>query len=162
MQLDLGWLFAIVVILLVIWKEGNRILQPVIAPLLELAGRAIRGVAGNLPALPAATAPAESNHEVTALESETEHSYHVTKPTCSELEIAWIAYELGKESTPSAVAKTLPKYSPRQYEIYAGKVAEVEALLAEKQAIELERSSKKATKPTPNSNTIATLQQNAG
>lgn len=144
MGLDLGWLLALVIVGLVIWKEGNRILAPVIGPLFALLGRAYGATVGNYLEQRRETELLQESGIVTASQSQVTNVTNVTEVTCSDLDLVWIAYELGRGSTPSAVTKTLPGYSPKHYETFAGKVGEVEALLAEKAAAEQERAEKRA------------------
>lgn len=155
MGLDLGWLLALVIVGLVVWKEGNRILAPVIGPLFRLLGRAYGATVGNYLEQRRETALLDESEVVTASQSEVTEVTGVTEVTCTDLDLVWIAYELGKGSTPSAIAKTLPSFSPKNYQTFAGKVGEVEALLAEKAATEAQRAERKAAKLQSNSNGTA-------
>lgn len=159
MGLDLGWLLAIAIVLLVVWKEGNRILAPVIGPLVALLGRAYGATVGNYLEQRRETQLCGESEDVTPSQSQVTQSNHVTQVTCTDLDLVWIAYELAKGSTPSATAKTLPGYSPDNYQTFAGKVGEVEALLAEKSAIEQQRAAKKAAKVQANRSNTAMIRE---
>lgn len=159
MGLDLGWLLALVIVGLVIWKEGNRILAPVIGPLFALLGRAYGATVGHYLKQRHETELQQSDQRVSALESQSTQSEQVSNESCTDLELVWIAYELGRGSKPSAIAKTLPGYSSRDYEKFTTKVDEVESLLAQKVNLEDERAERKAAKLQSNRAGTAMIQE---
>lgn len=159
---DLGAWLALAIIAVLIWKQGGHLLAPIVRPAWSLVrwcyDQAAPLVAGALvTSVQPSSTPVAS--PVTALESGVTESDRVTTVTNSDLEIAWIAYELGRGTTPSATAKTLPGYSPRDYKSAASKVGLVEALLAEKRAAEQERAESKTAKTSAKRQEAAILHE---
>jgi hypothetical protein len=145
--MELQTIISLIIVGLVVFKVGRRVFGPAIAAGLELARPAIAAglelarraagqvtrAAGQVTVLPPAA------DSVTALESQVTTLEQVTSLELSHLEIAWIAHGVGAGQLPSAIAKTLPGYTPKKYAEYAARVGQVEALLAEKHALELAR-----------------------
>lgn len=143
---DLGAWLSLLIIAVLVWKQGSKVLAPVVQPCLRFVSWGYSSLRGNFgPELVEPELPPESG-AVTASESQSYQSNQVTEVTLSDLEIAWIAHELGRGTSASAVAKQLPGYSPKRYDEYTGRVGLVEALLAEKSATEAERAARKAAR----------------
>ena len=121
-------------------SEGRRSSRPA-----HLRPRPLRRADGRFNGSEVVTSVQPRSEGVTASERDVTERYQVANVTISVTEAAIIATRLAQGMAPSAVAKSLPGYTPRNYSEFMAKVQEVRATLA--QALPAEPERREAAQP---------------